>query len=302
MKLNQATTNLNSGNRASAGFTLIEMLIAMVVSMIIIAAIYTSYQIQQKAYTVQRELARMENCLRAAAYIMKEDILNSGRNEAMDGTIGILNSSNWSGTFPGLVMNTGLDLGTSKNGGALTDNVPDSKADVSLGPAAIQTIQYRLIMDPTGGAQLQLIRIDSRSPTAGGDLICDSMEDMAFAFAIDADRDEDIDRMPPTAGGGQGNIIWAADVDNDTRLDTNLDADNSGTITAADGAGIALGTTVSLRRARAVRIWLLARAARPDPNYFNNQTYQVGYKTITPNDNFRRLLLSTTVTLRNRER
>ena len=140
-------------------------------------------------------------------------------------------------------------------------------------------------------------------------VVCDCVEDMSFAFAIDRNNDERIDRANyPT---DTGNIIWAADVDNDGRLDTNLDTDNTGTIDQVDdkdGDGVItngdgpLGGNVLPRKIRAVRIWLLARAMRADSSYINGHTYQVGFKTITPNDNFRRLLLSTTVTLRNRER
>ena len=57
-------------NRHTAGFTLVEMLIAMVVSTVLVGAVYTSYQIQEKASTVQREMARMENCTRAALYLI----------------------------------------------------------------------------------------------------------------------------------------------------------------------------------------------------------------------------------------
>ncbi|MDO6445833.1 PilW family protein [Colwellia sp. 1_MG-2023] len=49
----------------------------------------------------------------------------------------------------------------------------------------------------------------------------------------------------------------------------------------------------------AVKIFVLARSVLPDNKYTNNNTYQLGDLSFTPNDNFRRLLFSSTVTLFN---
>ena len=49
---------------------------------------------------------------------------------------------------------------------------------------------------------------------------------------------------------------------------------------------------------KAVKIYVLARASRPDVNYQNLNTYDLGDGVaFTPNDNFRRLLFSTTVSI-----
>jgi type IV pilus assembly protein PilW len=52
-------------------------------------------------------------------------------------------------------------------------------------------------------------------------------------------------------------------------------------------------------RILAVKIYVLARNIRPDNNYVNTSTYQLGDVAVTVNDNFRRLLFSSTVTLYN---
>lgn len=48
-----------------------------------------------------------------------------------------------------------------------------------------------------------------------------------------------------------------------------------------------------------IRIWLLARTATPEPGYSNTNTYQMGDKTYTVNDGFRRQLFSAVVQFRN---
>ena len=47
------------------------------------------------------------------------------------------------------------------------------------------------------------------------------------------------------------------------------------------------------------RIWLLVRSSSPEPGYSNTNTYQLGDKSVTANDGFRRQLFSTVVQLRN---
>mgnify|MGYP000754102942 FL=1 len=49
----------------------------------------------------------------------------------------------------------------------------------------------------------------------------------------------------------------------------------------------------------AVKVYVLARNITPDNKYTNSNTYQLGDLSITFNDNFRRLLFSSTVTLYN---
>lgn len=52
----------------------------------------------------------------------------------------------------------------------------------------------------------------------------------------------------------------------------------------------------------AVRVFLLARSEKSDPYYTDERTYELGDVTVdpNPNDNFRRAVLDTTVSLRNR--
>lgn len=49
----------------------------------------------------------------------------------------------------------------------------------------------------------------------------------------------------------------------------------------------------------AVRIWLMVRSTRGELGYLDTATYNYGSKSFQPNDNVRRMLTSTTITLRN---
>ena len=299
------------------GFALVELLIAALMSSAMMLAVYTSYDIQQKAYTVQRELAKMEANARAAMHLIKSDLRNAGRSGEMSGTIGTFeiiqeslrytetnpNTTDMANGFQGITLTTAVDL----------DN--DGEADFN-DPLARRITTYR-ILDWNGDGRREL-----RRTTDGGAswiLVADSIDDMAFAFAFDNDDDELLDRMA-APGGGPGNIIWAVDGDGNPGLDTNLDNDNTGIIDENDAGGDAmidpadgsLGTQIGYRKIRAVRIWLLARSKRAYQKYSNNSTYQVGYRVFRPSDvaaangdntdQFRFITLESSVHLRNHER
>jgi len=48
-----------------------------------------------------------------------------------------------------------------------------------------------------------------------------------------------------------------------------------------------------------VRIWLLVRAETPEQGFVNNRRYVYADRDVTVNDNFRRVLMSRTIQLRN---
>lgn len=72
--------------------------------------------------------------------------------------------------------------------------------------------------------------------------------------------------------------------------------------TSGDGVAnryISAPTAAQFALVTSLRIHLLSRALRPDPNYTNPKTYVLGDLTVTPNDNFYRRAATTTVVVRN---
>jgi len=60
------------------GFTIVELLIAMVVSLLALGAIYSTFLNQHKSYVVQEETAAMNQNLRIALFYMQRDIRMAG--------------------------------------------------------------------------------------------------------------------------------------------------------------------------------------------------------------------------------
>ncbi|HXZ43706.1 MAG TPA: prepilin-type N-terminal cleavage/methylation domain-containing protein [archaeon] len=62
------------------GFSLPELLVAMVMAGIVIGAVYTTYKSQQGSYVVQDQVVEMQQNLRAAIFMMASDIRMAGYN------------------------------------------------------------------------------------------------------------------------------------------------------------------------------------------------------------------------------
>ncbi len=71
------------------GFTLIELMIALVVSLLAMAAIYSTFLAQHRSYQVQSQTADMLQNLRAAMFYMQREIRMAGSDPFTVGTFGI---------------------------------------------------------------------------------------------------------------------------------------------------------------------------------------------------------------------
>src|SRR5438132_2083258 len=63
-----------------SGFTIIEVMIAMVISSALIAAVYQTFHSQQRSYTMQSEAAAMEQNLRGGLYLLTRELRSAGYN------------------------------------------------------------------------------------------------------------------------------------------------------------------------------------------------------------------------------
>jgi len=138
-----------------------------------------------------------------------------------------------------------------------------------------ETISYSLY-DFDSDSNLDLARDDG----SGRQLLAENIEYFGLAYAYDKDLDGNLEI------NSSNDVIWAIDTNNDGNLDYSI-FDNSPI------------SPVALDRIRAVRIWILAKADKEDPDFQNTNTYVIGNQVITPNDKFRRRLLTGIVHCRN---
>ena len=259
------------------GFSLVELLVAMAIAGVVMAAAFKVYTTQQDSYILQEQVAEMQQNLRTAKYIMTREIRMAGYDPTAAGAaFGFVSAYGDSVNF---TMDITVENGASTEPGEnITYSVSNSNLD----------------------------RLDSNEGS-GNQVVVENVEAVGFAYAFDADEDGNIDTS------ANGNIIWAIDSDDtdaDKRLDVTLDGNDDGAIDASDDtsgdgfiddndAGTALASPVDLERIRAVRIWILARTGNEDRAFTDSSTYVVGYQRVNGNDGNRRQLLSTMVKCRN---
>ena len=262
------------------GFTLLELMIALAITGIVMAAVYSASKTQQDSYIAQEEVATMQQNIRSAMYYMEREIRMAGYDPSSNTNAGFLTAGPNS-------INFTLDL---NGNGSL---VGDPNEDITFGFSSANDANLDGIAD-AGGATL------GRKSSAAGTFqpIADNVHAIGFAYAFDNNNDGQLD-----TNAAPGSIIWAIDSDGDGSLDTDLDTNDDGSVTSLDNpAGTAMATTAGIQAIRAVQLWLLVRTGRTDKSMVDTRTYVVGNKRITPAGNdrlFKYRILNCTITCRN---
>lgn len=125
-----------------SGFTLIELMLAMLLSVFVLGAIYSVYLNHQKSSTVQNQTAELQQNIRAALYIIERETRMAGYDPTGNAGAGITIATNDNFVFTQLADN---DLNDNDNDGA-TDE-----------PGELLTIDYALY-DGLGDGDLELGR------------------------------------------------------------------------------------------------------------------------------------------------
>lgn len=254
----------------NSGFTLIEVLIAMVVSLVIMGGAYTFFNTQQRQTVIQTNVSDAQQTLRAAMDFMSRDVRMAGYDPDDAGTFSIDSIDDVNG------MSAITFTWDNPNG--------PTSSSYSLSTVNGSTVapNSRALMFNTGSGN---------EPLAG------YITALGLAYAYDNNDDGELDRDV------NGNIIWAVDnggtwlyLDDNDDGQITLDDDGNGNGVLDDGDS---GPSVTLDTIRAVRIWMLAQSQAPDPKYTDTKTYVVGPHVVKPNNNFRHRLLERTVLCRN---
>jgi type IV pilus assembly protein PilW len=141
----------------NAGFTVVELLVAMALSGVVMASVYSSFSVQHKAYVAQEQIAAMQQNLRAALYLMEREVRMAGHDPA-----------GASGT--GIVTANASSIRVRSD---ITDNAGTGAPDGDTGDVG-EDITYALF-DADGDGDMDLGRTDA----AGGGM-------QPFAENIDA--------------------------------------------------------------------------------------------------------------------
>lgn len=244
------------------GFTMVELMVAMLIGVIVLGAIYATHNLQQATYRNQTMVTNTQQNLRGAMYLMQRELLAAGYDPTSSGRFGIEDITQ-------LNNNSAIEFTSDNGAGVSAEN-----GTVDAG----ETIAYQIFDSPQTSTvgNFDLGRaVDGGTP----DLIAEGIEALGLAYAYDVDGDGELDQSG-------GNVIWAIDSDNDNLLDLIL------------GGG---AVNIDPDDIRAVRIWLLGRTRGPvrNRNLVNRPDYVVAERVLPADDNYERRLLTATINLRN---
>ncbi len=139
------------------GFTLIELMLAMLISGIVIGSIYTAFRSQQRSYLAQEQVSEMQQNIRAGVGLMVSEIRMAGYDPKQTGNYGINDA---------LTDNDTLQFTADTN-------------DDGGNPGSGESFLYELY-DSSGDGNSNSLR---RTP--GGAAVANNIEELEFHYTMD---------------------------------------------------------------------------------------------------------------------
>lgn len=134
---------------SNQGFTIVELLVGMVVSLLAMGAVYSTFLSQHKSYLVQDQVAAMQQNLRAAMFYMQREIRMAGCDPYNQAGAGIITANAISFNFSEDVR--GDNVGDPPDGNL---NDPNENITYSLNGG-------NLVRNTGGGNQVVAQNIDA---------------------------------------------------------------------------------------------------------------------------------------------
>ena len=148
----------NKGNLRN-GFSLVELLVAMAITGVVMAAVFKIYTTQQDSYVLQEQVAEMQQNGRTAKYVMTREIRMAGYDPTGSNNFGFLSAGGNSISFS-------MDI-------KVENGDPDPAGEV---------ITYSV---SSGNLE--------RNDGSGNEIAVENVEAIGFAYAYDADDDGSLD-------------------------------------------------------------------------------------------------------------
>ena len=326
--------NRGRGVKRNAGFTLIELLIALVLSIVIVGAVYATFNSQQKSFSLTNQKADMQQQGRAAMNLFMRDLRMAGYLVPSAKAIRVVNNNITSGTTPASDEITmlyadqrfdGLTIQTS-SGAPPTSVTVEVQSGGSFAPDTGNDgyKDKNIILVTKDGSNSVIRNIISVSDSGTPRIFTLGNLDSDLT-GLSPNFDSTIDENA-TFTGGSAYILTIRTYNISSETLYINDHTGGGTQPLAEGAEILQfdfdsynkltkkHTTLAdptsgahtIDQLRAVQIYLLVKNNTKDPDYTDTTTYHLGASNqpYTPGSSatlkpYRRRLLTTLVRLRN---
>lgn len=265
----------NPGYLSQQGITLLELMVAMVLALIAIGAIYDTYAVQARSHSSQKVTHTIQQNLRAAMTILQLQVRMAGYDPHNSRRFGIVDVRRYD-----LVSGSRLDSNGQPCLSYTCDIDENGRVDSRNGGRNCEHLSFK-IADVHNNGRISLTYDNG----AGRRPVAEDIQAMGLAYGVDIDGDGVLDTWK------QGLYpIWAVDSDNDNRLDTHLDVNDDGRITADDDTdgdgritaldGATIEPPIGLDRIKAVQVWLLAQSIQAVRGHYDNRIYVVADRII----------------------
>jgi len=308
------------------GWTLVELLVAMTLSLLVIAGIGKIYLAAKRSYDIQNSLARLQDEGRYATEVITQDIRQAGYWGVMNMQAAIGNITDPPAAAPPnpaptcIANNTWGKMVTEKLFGL--NDTSGNYTCISRMQGDVLTVRYG---DPTtttpyGGTALYMratplggtIGTGPAGPVAAGAGPTSDLELVAHAYYVATSNSARecgkattpflpaLDRESLiTTGANIGNPRSEELVTGVEQLQFQFGVDTDGDPTHSVDQYMNADAVGNWPNVHSVRFWILVKNDCPDASYTDPNTYNMGDVAYTPGDNYRRALYTSTVTLRN---
>jgi type IV pilus assembly protein PilW len=320
-----ASTVTRSSRNSARGLTLVEIMVSMVIGLILVIGATTLYVNSRKSADVDDATARLQEVARYAMSVIESDTRMANYWGLIKDGASISNKPSQTGSnAAGLITSTAalicgathaIDVELAVTG--TNNSYPFSGSCAAFSgaaAAAADTLTIRHASASTSAPAVNKLHICStrvageimRNTACGGgelhDLVVNSYyigTQSTGTTTVPSLRRKSLGAAdPPNEATQPGfrdvEIIPGVE---DMQVQFGWEPDVGGSAVRYVNPGDALlatGQVVS------VRIWLLVRAEAADPSFADRRAYQYADRaSFTPNDNFRRLLVSRTIFIRN---
>jgi type IV pilus assembly protein PilW len=179
------------------GFTLVELLVAMVLAGVVMAGIYSAYYSQQKSHIAQEQVAAMQQNLRAAMYFMERELRMAGYDPTGGANAGIqAGDANFNAIRFTLDLTGGEIDGIDNDYDGSVDEVDEMLLSDGDCNDAGEDISYALT-DSDGDGDLDLDR--------NGSLLAENIDALDFVY-LDAASPPNVLNDPGTGNVAAANI------------------------------------------------------------------------------------------------
>ena len=278
---------------APAGFSLIEVLIALAILSIVMVAVFSSFSYQHKSYVTQNAVAQMQQSVRGGMVFMEEELRNAAN---IPSTNIALPAALFGGASVSGVLTDGMKVTDGGTNGS--DNlyvISKTGLDTILTNVAIATETVTVADNTTpwttgdvgvvyDAANADIFTVTAFQPTTGqlthsafthSYLAGTRISRLRYSeYSIDNGnpaRPALMRRYPDSTGTLVSDVV--ADDIEDLQVRLGVQDNVTGTITFRDGSWFTGANLAQLRNVRQVKVQLVGRASAADPAWNEGPYY-----------------------------